>query len=99
MRVFKVGRGARAGATPHCAGACWRQAAEDLDPGPALALPALTEDVLARYRLGAITFVEVREVQNTLTRLRSRLLQAQFDAKRAETDLLLLSGRLLERFR
>jgi hypothetical protein len=41
----------------------------------------------------------VREVQNTLTRLRSRLLQAQFDAKRAETDLLLLSGRLLERFR
>ena len=57
------------------------------------------EGALARYRLGTITFVEVREVQNTLTRLRSRLLQAQFDAKRAETDLLLLSGRLLERFR
>lgn len=56
------------------------------------------EVALARYRLGTITFIDVREVQNTLTQLRSRLLEAQFDAKRAETDLLLFSGRLLDQF-
>lgn len=70
-----------------------RLALDDLD-----AARLNVEVALARYRLGTITFVEVREVQNTLTDLRSRLLQAQFDAKRAETDLLLLSGRLLNRF-
>ncbi len=49
---------------------------------------------LERFRLGTITSVELREVQETLTRAQSRLLTAQFEAKRAETELLRLSGRL-----
>lgn len=49
---------------------------------------------LERFRLGTITSVELREVQETLTRAQSLLLTAQFEAKRAETELLRLSGRL-----
>ena len=36
----------------------------------------------------------MREVQEQLTRAQSRLLVAEFEAKRAETELLRLSGRL-----
>lgn len=53
------------------------------------------EVALERFRLGTFTSIELREVQQTLTEIQSRLLTAQFDAKTAETDLLLLSGRLL----
>ena len=49
---------------------------------------------LERFRLGTITSVELREVQEQLTQAQSRLLLAQFEAKRAETELLRLSGRL-----
>lgn len=49
---------------------------------------------LERFRLGTITSVELREVQETLTRARSRLIAAQFEAKRTETELLRLSGTL-----
>ncbi len=47
---------------------------------------------LERFRLGTITSVELREVQETLTQARSRLIAAQFEAKRAETELRRLSG-------
>ena len=50
------------------------------------------EVALERFRLGTTTSVELREVQETLTAARSRLLTAQFEAKRAETELLRLSG-------
>ena len=49
---------------------------------------------LERFRLGTTTSIELREVQETLTQAQSRLLIAQFEAKRAETELLRLSGRL-----
>lgn len=52
------------------------------------------EVALERFRLGTTTSVELREVQETLTEARSRLLTAQFEAKRAETELLRLSGAL-----
>jgi len=47
---------------------------------------------LERFRLGTITSVELREVQETLTRAQSRLIAARFDAKRTETELLELTG-------
>ena len=50
------------------------------------------EVALERFRLGTTTSVELREVQETLTAARSRLLTAQFEAKEAETELLRLSG-------
>ncbi len=52
------------------------------------------EIALERFRLGTITSVELREVQETLILAQSRLLTAAFEAKRAETELLRLSGRL-----
>lgn len=55
------------------------------------------EVALKRFRLGTFTSIELREVQQTLTEIQRRLLSARFDAKQAETDLLLLSGRLLPR--
>ncbi len=47
---------------------------------------------LERFRLGTITSVELRETQETLIQARSRLLAAQFDAKRNETELLARTG-------
>jgi outer membrane protein len=47
---------------------------------------------MERFRLGTITSVELREVQETLIRARSRLIDAAFEAKRAETDILRLTG-------
>ncbi len=54
------------------------------------------EVALERFELGTITSIELREVQETLTRAQSLLLTAQFEAKRAETELRRLSGRLLD---
>lgn len=50
---------------------------------------------LERFRLGASTSVELREVQRALTDAQSRLVRARFEAKQAEIDLRALSGRLL----
>ena len=47
---------------------------------------------LERFRLGTITSVELREVQETLTCAQSRLIATRFDAKRTETELLELTG-------
>ena len=52
---------------------------------------------LERFRLGTITSVELRDVQEQRIQAESRLLTARFDAKRAETELLRLSGQLLAR--
>lgn len=51
---------------------------------------------LERFQLGTITSVELREAQRTLISAENRLIQAQFEAKTAETELLRLSGRLTE---
>lgn len=53
------------------------------------------EVALERFRLGTITSVELREVQEQLIQAESRLLLAQFEAKRAETELRRLSGTLV----
>ena len=59
------------------------------------AAAANVDIALERFRLGTITSVELREVQEQRIRAESRLLDAQFEAKRAETDLLRLSGQLV----
>lgn len=52
---------------------------------------------LERYRLGTINSVELREAQLSLLNAENRLIVAEIEAKRAETELLRLSGRLLSR--
>lgn len=52
------------------------------------------EIALERFRLGTITSLEFREAQRTLLQAENRLINAKFDAKLAETDLLQLSGNL-----
>ena len=54
------------------------------------------EVALERFRLGTITSVELRDVQSTLTNAESRFITAQFEAARAQTELLQLSGGLIE---
>jgi outer membrane protein TolC len=47
------------------------------------------------FAIGSISSLQLREVQEDLLSARSRLITAQFIAKLTETELLLLSGRLL----
>ena len=60
-------------------------------------LEAATANVdvaLEQFRLGTITSVELREVQEQRIQAESRLLTARFEAKQAEIELLRLSGQL-----
>jgi outer membrane protein TolC len=59
------------------------------------AVQANVEVALEQFELGTITSVELREVQEQFIQAESRLLTAQFEAKRAEVELLRLSGQLL----
>ncbi|MDX1637916.1 MAG: TolC family protein [Balneolaceae bacterium] len=47
---------------------------------------------LERFRLGTINSIELREAQRTLINAESRLIQARFEAKAAETELYRLMG-------
>lgn len=49
---------------------------------------------LERFRLGSISSLEFREAQRTLLAAEDRLINARFEAKVAETELLNLSGEL-----
>lgn len=49
---------------------------------------------LERFRLGSISSLEFREAQRTLLGAEDRLINARFEAKVAETELLNLSGEL-----
>lgn len=60
------------------------------------AAAANVDVALERFRLGTITSVELRDVQEQLVQAESRLLVARFEAKQAEIDLLRLSGQLLD---
>lgn len=51
---------------------------------------------LERLRLGSIAPLDFRETQRKLIDAKSRLVGAQFEAKKAETQLLLLSGELIK---
>lgn len=53
------------------------------------------EIALERFRLGTINSIELREAQRTLISAENRLIQAQYEAKIAETELLRLSGQLI----
>ena len=55
------------------------------------------EVALEQFRVGTITSVELREVQSAYTSAELRYITAQFEAAQAQTELLLLSGTLLER--
>ncbi len=55
------------------------------------------EVALERFRLGTITSVDLREVQSALTNAEGRFITAQFEAARAQTQLLQISGTLLQR--
>jgi outer membrane protein TolC len=50
---------------------------------------------LERFRLGTINSVELREAQLSLLNAENRLISAQIEAKAAETELLRLSGRMM----
>jgi outer membrane protein len=50
---------------------------------------------LERLRLGNITPLEFRETQINLVNAKSKLVEAQYEAKTAETDLLRISGQLV----
>lgn len=52
---------------------------------------------LERYRLGTINSVELREAQLSLLNAENRLISAKIEAKLAETELLRLSGVLVNR--
>jgi outer membrane protein, adhesin transport system len=54
------------------------------------------EIAFERYRLGALTGFELREVQKNLLEAEERLLSIQYQAKMAEINLLQLSGRILD---
>lgn len=55
------------------------------------------EVALEQFRVGTITSVDLREVQSAMTSAELRFITAQFEAVRAETQLLHLSGTLGER--
>lgn len=52
---------------------------------------------LERFRLGTINSVELREAQSSLLNAENRLISAQIEAKTAETELLRMSGRLIQK--
>jgi len=51
---------------------------------------------MERYRLGALSGIELREVQKNLLEAEERLLSIQYSTKRAEISLLLIAGRIME---
>ena len=54
------------------------------------------EIALERYRLGALSGLELREVQKSLLDAEERLISIKFQTKLAEISLLQISGRILE---
>ena len=54
------------------------------------------EIALERYRLGALSGLELREVQKSLLDAEERLISIKFQTKLAEISLLQISGRIME---
>ncbi|PEN13480.1 hypothetical protein CRI94_09175 [Longibacter salinarum] len=73
-----------------------RLAVVELEQENVTAASANVDIALERFRLGTITSVELREVQQQRIRAESRLLDARFEAKQAEIELLRLSGQLVD---
>ncbi|MFO7369122.1 MAG: TolC family protein, partial [Bacteroidales bacterium] len=49
-----------------------------------------------RYKLGSLSGLELREVQQSLLEAEERLLSIQYQTKLAEISLLQISGRIME---
>ena len=54
------------------------------------------EIALERYKLGSLSGLELREVQQSLLEAEERLLSVQYQTKLAEISLLLISGRVMD---
>ncbi len=67
----------------------------DLETDNLLGIRTQVDVALESYRLGSLTAVELRDVQQGLVTAENRMLLAQYEAKRAELELKWLSGRLL----
>jgi outer membrane protein len=50
---------------------------------------------LERYKIGSLTDLELREIQSSFLEASARLMNAVYEAKQSETELLRLSGELL----
>jgi outer membrane protein TolC len=49
-----------------------------------------------KYKLGALNDIDLRDIQNKFIDAQSQLLQAQFQAKQAEVELMVLSGQIFK---
>jgi outer membrane protein TolC len=54
------------------------------------------EIALARYKLGSLAGLELREVQKSLLDAEERLISVQYQTKIAEISLLQISGRIMD---
>nr|MBD3621903.1 TolC family protein [Sunxiuqinia sp.] len=54
------------------------------------------EIALERYRLGALSGLELREVQKSLLDAEERLISVKFQTKLAEISLLQISGKIMD---
>lgn len=53
--------------------------------------------LLENYRLGSITYIQLREAQKSLEDANNRLIAARYNTKLAETELLRLTGQILQK--
>jgi outer membrane protein TolC len=52
--------------------------------------------VFQTYKLGAATLLQLKEAQNSLADAETRLIEARYNAKVSETELMRLSGQLIK---
>ena len=52
--------------------------------------------VFQTYKLGAATLLQLKEAQNSLADAETRLIEARYNAKVSETELMRLSGQLVK---
>ncbi|MBK9763498.1 MAG: TolC family protein [Flavobacteriales bacterium] len=67
----------------------------DLETANLAGIRTQVDVALESYRLGSLTSVELRDVQQGLIAAENRMLLAQYEAKRAELELNWLAGSLL----
>jgi outer membrane protein TolC len=68
----------------------------DLEEANILLAKENVDIALKSYRLGAFTFLQLREAQKSLEDAYNRLIAARYNAKLAETELLRLKGEILK---
>lgn len=68
----------------------------ELEEANLVGIRSQVDVALESYRLGSITAVELRDVQQGLVTAENRMLLAQYEAKRAELELKWLAGKLLD---